>query len=301
MHTSTRFAFAALLAGGALLPLTAHAQIINEDLFRTQYYQQTDANTIIASGADFDARLFTTNPTDLTTATLTYPDGMGGTNTGMLAFQANDPVFKTSYDYNSYTDYPNGLGTAADVDAAYPAGDYRIDYSGGTLGAGSVTANYTGIDLYSNVPMFTAAGFNTLQGLDATQGQTLGINAYAADPGADPHLIFFTLYDATTGDVAYTTYQSVDPNSPPASVFVPGNILLPGTDYVSDLDFSERLDGTDPSNQIFTEQGFDQRTETFFTTAPAAVPEASTTVSFGLLLALGMGGMVIAAKRKKTA
>ena len=31
-----------------------------------------------------------------------------------------------------------------------------------------------------------------------------------------------------------------------------------------------------------------------------AVPEASTTVSFGLLLALGMGGMVIAAKRKKT-
>jgi len=34
--------------------------------------------------------------------------------------------------------------------------------------------------------------------------------------------------------------------------------------------------------------------------APAAVPEASTTVSFGLLLALGLGGVVIAAKRKKT-
>ncbi len=34
---------------------------------------------------------------------------------------------------------------------------------------------------------------------------------------------------------------------------------------------------------------------------PAAVPEASTTVSFGLLLALGMGGVVIAAKKKKVA
>ncbi len=34
---------------------------------------------------------------------------------------------------------------------------------------------------------------------------------------------------------------------------------------------------------------------------PAAVPEASTTVSFGLLLALGLGGMVVAAKRKKGA
>lgn len=34
-------------------------------------------------------------------------------------------------------------------------------------------------------------------------------------------------------------------------------------------------------------------------TGPAAVPEASTTVSFGLLLALGFGGLVVAAKKKK--
>ena len=33
---------------------------------------------------------------------------------------------------------------------------------------------------------------------------------------------------------------------------------------------------------------------------PAAVPEASTTVSLGLLLALGMGGIAVAAKRKKS-
>jgi len=38
---------------------------------------------------------------------------------------------------------------------------------------------------------------------------------------------------------------------------------------------------------------------TFDSPAPAAVPEASTTISFGLFLALGVGGMVIAAKRKK--
>jgi hypothetical protein len=34
---------------------------------------------------------------------------------------------------------------------------------------------------------------------------------------------------------------------------------------------------------------------------PAAVPEASTTVSFGLLLMLGLGGMTVAAKRRKSA
>jgi len=35
-----------------------------------------------------------------------------------------------------------------------------------------------------------------------------------------------------------------------------------------------------------------------FTVATPA-PEASTTVSFGLLLALGMGGLIVASKRKK--
>lgn len=34
---------------------------------------------------------------------------------------------------------------------------------------------------------------------------------------------------------------------------------------------------------------------------PAAVPEASTTVSFGMLLVLGVGGTVIAARKKKSA
>ena len=36
-------------------------------------------------------------------------------------------------------------------------------------------------------------------------------------------------------------------------------------------------------------------------TGAPAVPEASTTVSLGLLLALGMGGVIVAAKRRKTA
>ena len=35
-------------------------------------------------------------------------------------------------------------------------------------------------------------------------------------------------------------------------------------------------------------------------TFPAAVPEASTTVSFGLLLALGLGGVAGAARKKKS-
>ena len=42
-------------------------------------------------------------------------------------------------------------------------------------------------------------------------------------------------------------------------------------------------------------------TVTRITINGAPVPEASTTVSLGLLLALGLGGLVVTARRKKTA
>ena len=54
--------------------------------------------------------------------------------------------------------------------------------------------------------------------------------------------------------------------------------------------------------QIYTNSGlngFESLHLTSFRPAPAAVPEASMTVSLGLLLALGMGGLVIAGKRKR--
>ena len=54
--------------------------------------------------------------------------------------------------------------------------------------------------------------------------------------------------------------------------------------------------------QIYTNSGLNGSESLHLTSfTPAAVPEASTTVSFGLLLALGLGGVVIAAKKKKAA
>ncbi len=49
--------------------------------------------------------------------------------------------------------------------------------------------------------------------------------------------------------------------------------------------------GTGP---VYTDQ---EGLYTQFTVGPAAVPEASTTVSFGLLLALGLGAMAYKRKR----
>ncbi len=70
------------------------------------------------------------------------------------------------------------------------------------------------------------------------------------------------------------------------------NPTPPGT-YTSNptlFDFTDPAGATVPSN-----------TQQFTLIVTPAVPEASTTASFGLLLALGMGGLVVAAKRRKAA
>ena len=92
----------------------------------------------------------------------------------------------------------------------------------------------------------------------------------------------------------------------------------PNSKVSGDL-FSFTVDSTTPvgvygspggGGALFTEQGFDTANsqlfdaQAFFTVtvnAPAAVPESSTTVSLGLLLALGLGGAFIAARKKNPA
>jgi len=78
-----------------------------------------------------------------------------------------------------------------------------------------------------------------------------------------------------------------------------GKIYNRQNPFTNPLGFNDRGDfvgvfgasyvGADGTGFLFREHAF--------TAAP--VPEASTTVSFGLLLALGMGGVLVAHKRKK--
>ena len=86
-----------------------------------------------------------------------------------------------------------------------------------------------------------------------------------------------------------------------------GNLVLdirnfdPAFTGYADLgsDPSTRLNFVDNSTTAATGTVQNAGLATRFTFAP--VPEASTTVSLGLLLALGMGGLVVAAKRRKKA
>jgi hypothetical protein len=262
------------------LATTAHAQVTGVPIFFTNYYQQTDSVTTVYNGSNFDARLFETNTADVVSATLTYP---GPASPGTYA--------ATTYS-NTTLDYGmNELSTAA-LQTGFPFGTYTVDYSGGTAGTGSASASYTQNAFSSTIPTLTPTTFTGLQGLDTSQPFTIAFNTDMPIPASTENDVFVNIFDAGTGTIAIG--QGFLPSTT-TSFFVPANTLAPNTSYNVHVIFSDRISTT--SSGVDTTLGFDQDTSAAFTTA--AVPETSTTVSLGLLLALGLGGVVVAARCKK--
>ncbi|MGI4789845.1 MAG: hypothetical protein ACRYFS_13455 [Janthinobacterium lividum] len=130
------------------------------------------------------------------------------------------------------------------------------------------------------------------------------------------------VYNLTpTADTTQLTFSFIDPNvflnsvnEPLSSVFesTPGNFLLygttPGTVLAGGTSETVTFTSSDPAKSFvsMTSNGPGGAAGVSdITPAPGAVsapvPEASTTVSFSLLLALGMGGAAVAAKKKKAA
>lgn len=126
----------------------------------------------------------------------------------------------------------------------------------------------------------------------------------AANKGADFTQVFSGTLTANL--TANNTFDLVFPTTP--FVFNPsgGNLLFdvvingattsPGFSLFDTAQNQERIYQSfgQGSGYVDTEGLYTQ-----FTVTPAAVPEASTTVSLGLLLALGLGGVVVAAKKKR--
>ncbi len=103
-----------------------------------------------------------------------------------------------------------------------------------------------------------------------------------------PALSFFSGYVATeTGGYPATILSATLDPATTAVGFTPSAITFDATDIF----VSESVNATSISDN--------QKIVVDYTTSGAApVPEASTTASLGLLLALGLGGLVIARKRK---
>lgn len=271
---------------GLLLAVTPalHAQATGVPIFETQEYQQTGPSTVTGPSYNFDARIFETTSGDATNATLTYP---GPSSPGTYT--------QTSYSTTTLDYYSGSFASQADLDTAYPTGDYTTNYTDTGGNAQLVSVNFTQTAFDNAVPAFTADTYNAMQSLDPTQGFTFNFNSDAPSAASDSNLVYFTISDSN-GVVFNANGMGLPAGT--TSIFIPANTFMPLTAYSTDLNFSDRITSND--NGIDTTLGFDQRTSSSFTTS-AAVPEASTTMSLGLLLALGLGGAFMAARKKKAA
>lgn len=132
--------------------------------------------------------------------------------------------------------------------------------------------------------------------IDFSQGvSAFGLNAQ--DAAVDMETFTFTVFtdgNTTTGTTFVTPAYDNTVNPAGKSVFL-GAQSLGGSLITSVLISSESV-ATDPITGVSTANSNDIYFGPLSTNSP--VPEASTTVSFGLLLALGLSGVLLSSRKK---
>lgn len=153
------------------------------------------------------------------------------------------------------------------------------------------------------------ATYNLTLRLSTTQATTSSLSStFAANEGANQAVVFSG--PLTANIQANGTFDLVFPTAP--FVYTPsqGNLLLDvvlnrATQAASPLYFFSDNSFSGSTARVFQAGGtgggstFGSALYTQFNAPTPAVPEASTMASLGLLLTLGMGGLVIAARRRK--
>ena len=104
-------------------------------------------------------------------------------------------------------------------------------------------------------------------------------------------------YDADADQLFLNVYNSSDTLLGTSTLLIPADFTGLKTLSLSAPGIAYAVFGSGPPSF----NGSSVYADNFTYSTDNPVPEASTTVSLGLLLALGMGGVVIAAKRKKAA
>jgi hypothetical protein len=114
---------------------------------------------------------------------------------------------------------------------------------------------------------------------------TVHFNSFTPNAGASEGFTFFTI---ACGGVSKFDAGFLAPTS--TGTTVPANSLTPNSTCAWELDFSDRVNGFDAGTGVFTELGFDVRTDGTFRTAAlvAAVPEPTMLSLVGVALA-GLG------------
>jgi hypothetical protein len=241
---------------------TVHGSLTLVDIFTSGNFQQTSSapptkpyGEFVSLGASFQ------NAGDFDSASASYP----GPGTQALTLQGNGFTYETGY-------FP----TLASLRSAFPFGTYDITaHNSGTSSSQTGQINYAADYFTSTVPTVSPASYNSLQNYDPTESLNVSFNAFTPNPNVSDAYTYFTIYDATTID---SVFSSGALPASTTSFVIPANALQPDTSYLLELDFSDRLNGTDSVDDVPTLQGFNVNDDLDFTTA---VPEPLSAAVLG--------------------
>lgn len=256
------FRFGLLIAAASIaLPISAHAQLTSDVIFRVGEFSQTDAVTTTLDGYFFSAREFMTNPTDFDGGTLTYP--------GPASPASYAPITDSG---GSYLNYQSGLfPDLPTLNANFPIGTYQTTATNSSTSSSQTTTLIYTLDAYSQtIPALAPASYSALQGASPSQSITVNFSSpFLPDPNANEADVFFSITDASNNTVFDESFLP----SSTTSITIPAATLAPSTSYTYDLIYSDRINGTDVEGLPNT-QGFDYTTFGNFTTG--AVPEPAS-------------------------
>jgi hypothetical protein len=265
----TVYMFAASVTAGLLIAAgPASADLLDVNIFNNTVYTQDSTSAPTTPVLYFfNITAEAQNAGDFDSASVSYP-GPGSPQ----SLPASGTSFGTAPAY----------GSEADLHAAYPFGDYAIsahnsvtnDTQGGVI-------HYTGDHFTTVIPTLSAATFTGLQGLDPATALQIAFNSFTPDAASSEAFGFFTISDASG---VIFSQGFLDPST--TNFELPANLLDPNTVYSFELDFSDRINGSDDASGLPTIMGFDMRTDGQFTTgdAVAPAPEPATLALFGAAL-----------------
>lgn len=239
------------------------------DQFTNEEFAQTSSAAPTAPSVYFFSLGGTLSSTTAdTTVTATFP----GTSSPFTI-----PITGTNFNKNS-----SSFASLGDLQAAFNFGTYTFS----AAAIPSATLNYSANHFDSTIPALSAASYTSLQGLNPANSLTINFDSFTApDATVNETDTFFTIVNTTTGTVAFS--QAFLPNST-TSVVLPANTLAANTGYQFDLDFSNRINGSD-AQSAFTLDSSEVRTDGFFTTGAAVSTPEPSTIAFsvaGMLMIL---------------
>lgn len=234
---------------------------------------------------------------------------LSGFSSEKIAFDAHNNLFATDYYGASIREYAStGAGTYSATPTFLTGGlngpeDLAFDSNGSLFASNYYSGNITKFTSTASGTFGSGEIFAAREdkpgGLNVPAG--LAFDAQGSLFVADFNALNIKKFASNAGTLSstYTIFAS-DPYDPFGLAFDSRGDLFATDLFTGPINKYAVTDaGTLSTTSTIFSSGFQQ--PAFMAFAPAAVPEASTTVTFGLLLVLGVGGLAFAGKRKKTA